>query len=119
MGQVWQATDTQLNRHVALKILSDAFADDPDRLTRFQREAQVLASLNHPGIAQIHGIEYAEGTRATDVADSVRGRHDRALRSRRRSRCEHPSRAVASLTAVPHTAVVSLDTATWGRSSWR
>lgn len=115
MGQVWQATDTQLNRHVALKILPDAFADDSGRLARFQREAQVLASLNHPGIAQIHGIEYAEGTRATDVADSARGRHDRALRSR----CEHPSRAVASLTAVPHTAVVSLDTATWGRSSWR
>ena len=47
MGQVWQATDTQLNRQVALKILPDAFADDPDRLARFQREAQVLASLNH------------------------------------------------------------------------
>ena len=57
MGQVWQATDTQLNRQVALKILPDAFAEDPDRLARFQREAQVLASLNHPGIAQIHGIE--------------------------------------------------------------
>ena len=64
MGQVWQATDTQLNRQVALKILPDAFADDPDRLARFQREAQVLASLNHPNIAQIHGIEEAEGTRA-------------------------------------------------------
>ena len=64
MGQVWQATDTQLNRQVALKILPDAFADDPDRLTRFRREAQILASLNHPNIAQIHGIEEAEGTRA-------------------------------------------------------
>jgi len=53
MGQVWQATDTQLNRQVALKILPDAFADDPDRLARFQREAQVLASLNHPGIGGI------------------------------------------------------------------
>ena len=48
MGQVWQATDTQLNRQVALKILPDAFADDPDRLARFEREAKVLASLNHP-----------------------------------------------------------------------
>ena len=57
MGQVWQATDTTLNRQVALKILPDAFADDPDRLARFQREAQVLASLNHPGIASIYGIE--------------------------------------------------------------
>ena len=51
MGQVWQATDTQLNRQVALKILPDAFAADPDRLARFQREAQILASLNHPNIA--------------------------------------------------------------------
>ena len=64
MGQVWQATDTQLNRQVALKILSDAFAADPDRLARFKREAQILASLNHPNIAAIYGIEEAEGARA-------------------------------------------------------
>ena len=72
MGQVWRATDTQLNRQVALKILPDAFADDPDRLARFQREAQILASLNHPSIAQIHGIEEAEGTRAL-VLELVEG----------------------------------------------
>jgi serine/threonine protein kinase len=72
MGQVWQATDTQLGRQVALKILPDAFADDPDRLARFQREAQVLASLNHPNIAAIHGIEEAEGTRAL-VLELVEG----------------------------------------------
>ena len=64
MGEVWRATDTQLNRDVALKILPDAFATDPDRLARFQREAQVLASLNHPGIAAIYGIEEQESTRA-------------------------------------------------------
>ena len=64
MGQVYQATDTKLNRQVALKILPEAFATDPDRLARFQREAQVLASLNHPGIAAIYAIEEAEGTRA-------------------------------------------------------
>ncbi len=64
MGQVWQATDTQLNRQVALKILPEAFAADPDRLARFKREAQILASLNHPNIAAIYGIEEAEGTRA-------------------------------------------------------
>ena len=72
MGQVWQATDTQLNRDVALKILPDAFAADPDRLARFQREAQILASLNHPNIAQIYGIEEAEGTRAL-VLELVEG----------------------------------------------
>ena len=72
MGQVWQATDTQLNRQVALKILPDAFADDSDRLARFQREAQILASLNHPGIASIHGIEESEGTRAL-VLELVEG----------------------------------------------
>ena len=72
MGQVWQATDTQLNRQVALKILPDAFADDPDRLARFTREAQILASLNHPGIAAIYGIEEAEGTRAL-VLELVEG----------------------------------------------
>ena len=72
MGQVYQATDTQLNRQVALKILPDAFATDPDRLARFQREAQVLANLNHPGIAAIYGIEEAEGTRAL-VLELVEG----------------------------------------------
>ena len=72
MGQVWQAHDTRLNRDVALKILPDAFATDPDRIARFQREAQVLASLNHPNIAQIHGIEEAEGTRAL-VLELVEG----------------------------------------------
>ena len=72
MGQVWQATDTQLNRQVALKILPDAFADDPDRLARFQREAQVLASLNHPNIGTIYGLEEAEGTRAL-VLELVEG----------------------------------------------
>ena len=64
MGQVWQATDTQLGRQVALKILPDAFAADPDRLARFKREAQILASLNHPNIAAIYGIEEAPSTSA-------------------------------------------------------
>src|SRR5262245_55841792 len=57
MGEVYRARDTKLNRDVALKILPDAFAADPERLTRFQREAQVLASLNHPNIAHIYGVE--------------------------------------------------------------
>src|SRR5262249_25226020 len=57
MGVVFRALDTKLHREVALKLLPDHFADDPERLARFQREAQVLASLNHPNIAQIHGLE--------------------------------------------------------------
>src|SRR4051812_40512291 len=57
MGAVYRATDTKLNRDVAIKILPDSFADDPDRLARFTREAQVLASLNYPNIAAIYGVE--------------------------------------------------------------
>ena len=72
MGQVYQATDTKLNHQVALKVLPEAFATDPDRLARFQREAQVLASLNHPNIAQIHGLEEADGVRAL-VLELVEG----------------------------------------------
>ena len=57
MGVVYRATDTKLNRDVAIKVPPDSFAADPDRLTRFTREAQVLASLNHPNIAAIYGVE--------------------------------------------------------------
>ncbi|MGH7340348.1 MAG: LpqB family beta-propeller domain-containing protein, partial [Candidatus Rokuibacteriota bacterium] len=64
MGEVYQARDTTLNRQVAIKVLRPAVANDPDRLARFRREAQVLASLNHPHIAQIHGFEEADGVRA-------------------------------------------------------
>ena len=56
-GEVWRATDTKLSREVAIKVLPEAFAADPDRLARFTREAQVLASLNHPNIAAIYGVE--------------------------------------------------------------
>src|SRR5947199_1274550 len=59
MGQVFRARDTKLNRDVALKVLPDSFASDPERLARFTREAQTLASLNHPNIAIIHGLEQA------------------------------------------------------------
>src|SRR5215472_8840480 len=57
MGVVYRATDTKLNRDVAIKILPDAFAGDAERMARFAREAQVLASLNHPNIAAIYGTE--------------------------------------------------------------
>src|SRR5262245_9876300 len=61
MGEVYRARDTKLNRDVALKVLLPDVANDPERLARFRREAQVLASLNHPNIAQIFGLEGQEG----------------------------------------------------------
>jgi serine/threonine protein kinase len=57
MGEVYRARDTRLNRDVAIKVLPEALANDPERLQRLQREAQVLASLNHPNIAIVHGFE--------------------------------------------------------------
>jgi serine/threonine protein kinase len=72
MGEVYRARDTKLNRNVALKILPDAFADDPDRLARFTREAQTLAALNHPNIAHVHGLEESGGVRAL-VMELVEG----------------------------------------------
>src|SRR6201998_4319370 len=62
MGEVYQAHDTKLGRDVAIKVLPEAFAHDPERLSRFQREAKMLASLNHPNIATIHGLEQSNGT---------------------------------------------------------
>jgi serine/threonine protein kinase len=72
MGQVWRARDSKLNRDVALKILPDAFTSDPDRLARFEREARLLAALNHPHIAQIYGLEQADGQQAL-VMELVEG----------------------------------------------
>jgi serine/threonine protein kinase len=72
MGAVYRARDTRLQRDVALKVLLPAVANDPDRLARFSREAQLLASLNHPNIAHVHGVEESEGTRAL-VMELVEG----------------------------------------------
>jgi serine/threonine protein kinase len=72
MGEVYRARDTKLNRDVALKVLPDVFTADPDRLARFKREAHVLASLNHPNIAAIYGVEESEGVRAL-VLELVEG----------------------------------------------
>ena len=69
---MYRARDTRLKREVALKILPDTFATDPERLARFQREAEVLASLNHPHIAAIYGIEESSGSRAL-VLELVEG----------------------------------------------
>ena len=65
MGHVYRARDTTLNRDVALKILTGAFAADPDRLARFTREAQTLAALNHPNIAHIHAVARAAYARSS------------------------------------------------------
>src|SRR5438309_11835495 len=62
MGEVYQAHDTKLGRDVAIKVLPEAFEHDPERLSRFQREAKMLASLNHPNIATIYGLEQSNGT---------------------------------------------------------
>src|SRR5262245_35597961 len=72
MGQVYRATDTNLRRQVAIKILPPALAADNHRLARFQREAEVLASLNHPNIATIYGLEDAAGVMAL-VMELVEG----------------------------------------------
>jgi serine/threonine protein kinase len=72
MGEVYRARDTKLNRNVAIKVLPDLFASDPERLARFQREAQVLALLNHPNIAHIYGLEESNGVRAL-VMELVEG----------------------------------------------
>ena len=78
MGEVYKARDTKLDRDVALKILPDAFVNDPERLARFQREAKVLASLNHPNIAAIHGLEESGDSPAL-VLEYVPGPVERLL----------------------------------------
>jgi len=72
MGEVYRATDTNLKRQVAIKVLPESFAGDAERLARFQGEAEVLAALNHPNIAQIHGLERSEGVTAL-VMELVEG----------------------------------------------
>src|SRR5688572_32009922 len=72
MGEVYRARDARLNRDVALKVLPEAFAGNDDRLSRLHREAQVLASLNHPNIAIVHGFEESGGVHAL-VMELVEG----------------------------------------------
>ena len=115
MGEVYRARDTKLNRDVALKILPEAFTLDGDRIARFRREAQVLASLNHPNIAAIYGFEDSGSTHALvlelvegpTLADRIAQGRDSARRSaahcatnrrgaRSRARAgDHPSRPEA------------------------
>ena len=112
MGEVYRATDTKLGRDVAIKILPEAFARDADRLARFQREAKTLASLNHPNIAAIYGIEESGGTRTLSWSSSkaricpctsraARWRWPTRGRSLRRSRRRwKPRTSRASFTAI-------------------
>src|SRR5215471_15683459 len=72
MGDVYHATDTKLGRSVAIKMLRESFASDADRLSRLKREAQLLASLNHPNVAHIYGLEESQGTRCI-VMELVEG----------------------------------------------
>ncbi len=72
MGEVYRARDTKLDRDVAIKVLPASLAGDPDRIARFQREAKTLASLNHPNIAAIYGLEEADRTKAL-VMELVEG----------------------------------------------
>ena len=74
MGEVYRARDTTLDRDVAIKVLPEDFADDANRLARFEREAKLLASLNHPNIATIFGFEESDGVRfiAMELVEGVR-----------------------------------------------
>ena len=72
MGEVYRARDTRLDRDVAIKVLPESFAADPERVARFQREAKTLAALNHPNIAIIHGLEESDGVKAL-VMELVEG----------------------------------------------
>src|SRR5690348_2617976 len=82
MGEVYRARDTKLEREVAVKVLPAALARNPERLARFEREAKVLASLNHPNVAQIYGVEESDGFHALvmelvpgeNLADALRSR---------------------------------------------
>src|SRR5215469_12867336 len=88
MGEVYRARDTKLNRDVALKVVPEAFAKDAERMARFQREAQVLASLNHPNIAAIYGLEESGGVRAL-VMELVEGPTLAELMKARSSKIEN------------------------------
>ena len=77
MGEVYRATDTKLDRDVAIKVLPAAFAEDPERLARFEREAKLLAALNHPNIASIYGLEESTTASALPGHGARRGRGPR------------------------------------------
>jgi serine/threonine protein kinase len=91
MGEVYRATDTRLGRDVAIKALPADLAGQPERLARFRREAQLLASLSHPNIAAIHGLEEIEGRPRMSSTVMNRCIHQREPGSRSRSTCRAPA----------------------------
>jgi serine/threonine protein kinase len=93
MGEVYRAHDTKLDREVAIKVLPTALAKDPERLARFEREAKVLASLNHPNIAQIHAIEEVDWKCAKNEVHQKCGRTQIVLPNakRRLNASAHPA----------------------------
>src|SRR5688572_6028572 len=105
MGKVWRAHHTGLKRDDALKVLPDAFASDPERVARFRREAQVLASLNHPNIAHVHGLERSDGVQAL-VMELVEG-PTLADRIAPISRCKTMARSRCSISARPKRSAVT------------
>jgi serine/threonine protein kinase len=100
MGEVYRARDTRLKRDVALKVLPEHFTADPDRMARFQREAEVLAALNRPHIAQIHGIEESSDVRAL-VMELVEGADLAERLARGPGRSSSPLSPVASRVSEP------------------
>ncbi len=90
MGEVYRARDTRLHRDVAIKALPEEFAREPGRLARFEREARVLASLNHPNIAAIHGLEEVGGAKFL-VLECVEGENSARVSRRGRCRSKTPS----------------------------
>src|SRR5262245_59401011 len=81
MGEVYRATDSKLKRDVAIKVLPAIFTEDPDRLERFEREAQLLAQLHHPNIASVFGLEESNGVRGL-VMEMVEGQDLSAILDR-------------------------------------
>jgi serine/threonine protein kinase len=98
MGVVWKAEDTKLHRHIALKILPEAMAADPDRRARFEREARAVAALNHPNIVTLHSVEEADtpaGTVHFITMELVEGRNLTELPDRASSERRLPATAFA------------------------